>query len=121
MAEPTPRPDRLLAIIELQNVIAAAGMNADEVMRIVADRAGSLTAGSGGVVGLVEGDDVVCRAAAAGAKHMLGLRLSPSTAAGRCAPMMRCMYRCSTASTRSASSVRPPHKAPSSATKTSRP
>lgn len=86
MAEPatTSRPDRLLAIIELQNVIAAAGMNADEVMRIVADRGATLTAGTGGVVGLVEGDDVVCRAAAAGAKHMLGLRLSPSTAAGRC-------------------------------------
>jgi diguanylate cyclase (GGDEF)-like protein len=80
----TPRPDRLLAIIELQNVIAAAGMNADEVMRVVADRAENLTAGTGAMVGLVEGDDVVCRSAAGGAKHMLGLRMSPSSAAGRC-------------------------------------
>jgi diguanylate cyclase (GGDEF)-like protein len=53
-------------------------------MRIVADRAGNVTSGSGAVVGLVEGDDVVCRAAANAAKHMLGLRLSPSTPAGRC-------------------------------------
>jgi diguanylate cyclase (GGDEF)-like protein len=85
MAEmPAPRPERLLAIIELQNAIAAAGMNADDVMRIVADRAFGLAGGTGAVVELIEGDDVVCRAAAGTTKQLLGLRLSPSTAPGRC-------------------------------------
>ena len=86
MAEssPTPRPERLLAIIELQNAIAAAGMNADDVMRIVADRAPALAGGAGAVVELVEGDDVVCRAAGGTTKQQLGLRLSQSSAAGRC-------------------------------------
>ncbi|MGE5186481.1 MAG: diguanylate cyclase domain-containing protein [Acidobacteriota bacterium] len=81
---PTPRPERLLAIIELQNAIAAAGMNADDVMRIVADRAPALAGGTGAVVELIEGDDVVCRAAGGATKQQLGLRLSQSSAAGRC-------------------------------------
>jgi diguanylate cyclase (GGDEF)-like protein len=80
----TPRAERLLAIIELQNAIAAAGMNSDDVMRIVADRAFGLAGGSGAVALLVEGDDVVCRAAAGTSKQVLGLRQSPSTAPGRC-------------------------------------
>ncbi len=85
MAEmPAPRPERLLAIIELQNAIAAAGMNADDVMRIVADRAPGLAGGTGAVVELVEGDDVVCRAAAGTTKQVLGLRLSQSSPSGRC-------------------------------------
>ena len=37
----TPSSERLLSIIELQNAIAAAALNADEVMRFVADRAAS--------------------------------------------------------------------------------
>jgi diguanylate cyclase (GGDEF)-like protein len=36
------------------------------------------------VVSLVEGDDVVCRAAGGATKQLLGLRLSPSTPPGRC-------------------------------------
>jgi diguanylate cyclase (GGDEF)-like protein len=81
---PSPRPERLLAIIELQNAIAAAGMNADDVNRIVADRAPGLTGATGAVVSLVEGDDVVCRAAGGTAKQQLGVRLSPSSPPGRC-------------------------------------
>jgi diguanylate cyclase (GGDEF)-like protein len=81
---PTPRPERLLAIIELQNAIAAAGMNADDVMRIVADRAPALADATGAMAYLVEGDDVVCRAAGGSTKQQLGLRQSPSTPPGRC-------------------------------------
>ena len=81
---PTPSPQRLLSIIELQNVIAAAAFNTDEIMRIVADRALTLTQGSSATVELVEGDDVVCRASA-GATQQLGLRRAQkSTLAGRC-------------------------------------
>ena len=39
VASLAPSSSRLLAIIELQNAIAAAAMNADEVMHLVADRA----------------------------------------------------------------------------------
>jgi len=59
-----PGPERLLAIIELQNAIAAAGMNADDVMQIVADRAALLTRATTGIVALVDGEDLVARAVA---------------------------------------------------------
>ena len=82
---PLPSPQRLLSIIELQNVIAAAAFNTDEIMRLVAERAATLLAeGASATVELVEGDDVVCRAAS-GASQQLGLRRSQkSTLSGRC-------------------------------------
>ena len=86
MGETAPRTERLLAIIELQNAIAGAGMNGDEVMRFVTERALGLTASTGCVVELVEGDDdIVCRAATGTAKPQLGTRRSQkSSPAGRC-------------------------------------
>ena len=81
----TPHPERLLAIIELQNAIAAAGMNADEVMRVVADRAATLTQATGSVVGIIEGDELVVRAIGGASKLPLGSRLAKdATLAGRC-------------------------------------
>jgi diguanylate cyclase (GGDEF)-like protein len=77
-----PRTERLLGIIELQNAIAAAGMNGDEVMRFVAERAAPLTNAQGATVELVEGDDIVCRAAGGSTKQQLGLRLSGKTSLG---------------------------------------
>lgn len=70
----TPSTERLLSIIELQNAVAAAALNSDEVMRVVADRAASLL-NSAAMVELVEGDDVVCRASS-GSSHQLGVRRS---------------------------------------------
>ncbi len=51
-----PSASRLLSIIELQNVIAAAAFNTDEIMRLVAERAVGLTDASAATVELVEGD-----------------------------------------------------------------
>lgn len=80
-----PRTARLLSIIELQNAIAAAGMNGDEVMRFVAEQVVALTDATGGSIELVEGDDMVCRAAGGATKPQLGLRLSQKTSlSGRC-------------------------------------
>ncbi len=80
-----PGPQRLLAVIELQNAIAAAGMNADEVMRIVVERAETLSCANGGMVALVEGDDIVYRAVVGSAMPVLGMRLAKvGSLAGRC-------------------------------------
>lgn len=80
----TPRAERLLSVIELQNAIAAAGLHADEVTSLVADRAALLTSAAGGVVALVEGDELVYRAATGSARALLGSRVSRSaSAAGR--------------------------------------
>ncbi len=82
----TPSPPRLLAIIELQNAIAAAGLNADEVMNVVADRAATLLAAGVAIIALVEGDDFGVRAVVgSGAVPAVGSRVprGPSLA-GRC-------------------------------------
>src|SRR5262245_55568282 len=83
----TPSSERLLSIIELQNAIAAAALTADEVMRVVADRAHQLLGATSAVVELVEGDDLVCRATSGtGGSQQLGMRHSSQKAglSGRC-------------------------------------
>ncbi|HEY4183317.1 MAG TPA: sensor domain-containing diguanylate cyclase [Kofleriaceae bacterium] len=77
MGDTPPRTERLLAIIELQNAIAAAGMNGDEVMRFVAERAAPLIGAQSATVELIEGDDIVTRAASN--KAQLGRRQSAKT------------------------------------------
>jgi diguanylate cyclase (GGDEF)-like protein len=96
MAEATggtvPSPERLLSIIELQNTLAAAALNTDEIMRIVADRASLLCNAGAATVELVEGDDMVCRAAA-GATQQLGMRRSAkATLSGRCVSETRAVH-----------------------------
>lgn len=73
-----PTPERLLSIIELQNAIIAAGLNSDEVMSLVVERAASLTGASGSVVALTEGDEIVTRAAAGTSRATVGNRVPKS-------------------------------------------
>ncbi|MBA3818115.1 MAG: GGDEF domain-containing protein [Deltaproteobacteria bacterium] len=83
MADPrtaTPSPERLLSIIELQNAIIAAGLNADEVSNLVADRAGTLTSASGSTVALLEGDEIVHRAGSGTARAGIGNRVAKAQA-----------------------------------------
>ncbi|HET9621438.1 MAG TPA: sensor domain-containing diguanylate cyclase [Kofleriaceae bacterium] len=86
MASPTPSQPRLLSIIDLQNAIAAAALNGDEVMQLVADRARMLLSAGTALVALIEGDDFVCRAVV-GSDGMpaVGARLPRAQSlAGRC-------------------------------------
>ena len=73
-----PTPERLLSIIELQNAIIAAGLNSDEVMSLVVERAATLTGASGSVVALTEGDEIVTRAAAGTSRATVGNRVPKS-------------------------------------------
>lgn len=65
----------LRQIIETQRLINAAMLDADEVMRVVAESAQTLTGGTGGVVELAEGDEMVYRAATGSAAGFVGTRL----------------------------------------------
>ena len=77
-------PERLLSIIELQNAIIAAGLNSDEVMSLVGERAGTLTGATGSVVALTEGEEIVTRAAGGTARATVGNRAAKaSVPAGR--------------------------------------
>ena len=80
-----PSPARLLAVIELQNAILAAGMNGDEIMRLVAERATTITSATGGLIGLVEGEEIVHRVALGSVVPLLGTRLAKAgSLAGTC-------------------------------------
>jgi len=80
--------ERLLAIIELQNAILAAAMGSDEVMHIVVDRAAQLLGSGGALVALVEGDDLVVRAATRGAGAAVGSKLGKTAASGGRVPLV---------------------------------
>jgi diguanylate cyclase (GGDEF)-like protein len=85
MRSSAPSQPRLLAIIELQNAIAAAAMNAEEVMQIAAERAVTLTSSSAALVALVEGDDLVYRTVTGTIVPEVGARVPKgSSLAGRC-------------------------------------
>ncbi len=80
-----PNPERLLSVIELQNAIAAAGLNADEVMGIVAERAAAMSSAASGVVAIVEGEEIVYRATSRPSTLAVGTRLPRGTSVpGRC-------------------------------------
>ena len=80
-----PSTDRLLAIISLQNEIAAARLDFAEIMRVVVRRARELTGASAAVVELLDGDEMVYRAASGTAADSIGLRLRKNASlSGRC-------------------------------------
>lgn len=84
MADQRPAPERLLAIIELQNAIAAAGMNADEVMGIVVERAAQLARAGCVLVAVSEGDGLAVRAVSRPTSSVFPMRLPRTGPAGLC-------------------------------------
>jgi diguanylate cyclase (GGDEF)-like protein len=69
-------PERLLGIIRFQTEIAKVGLDLAVVIERVALLAQLLTGGSGAVVELAEGEEMVYRAASGIAERQLGLRLA---------------------------------------------
>ncbi len=74
MGQPPPQ-DRLLAIIDTQNEIAASALELDEVMMLIARRAKELVGADAAALELPEGNEMVYRAASGVAEPLLGLRL----------------------------------------------
>ena len=80
-----PEIDLLRTVIETQRVINARSHDVGDVMRIVVERSRALTGAASAVVELVEGEEMVYRAAAGAAATSLGMRLAASTSlSGRC-------------------------------------
>jgi two-component system cell cycle sensor histidine kinase/response regulator CckA len=65
---------KLAEIVETQRDIAAAGLDLEAVMQLIAERALRLTEGQGAAVNLIEGDQVVIRAAGGIAATLSGSR-----------------------------------------------
>lgn len=86
-ARPPDRDEvaRLVAVIEIQNELAAEAFDLDVIMRTVARAAADLTGADAGVVELPEQDEMVYRAAAGTAEPHVGLRLRRNASlSGRC-------------------------------------
>ncbi|MGH2729300.1 MAG: diguanylate cyclase, partial [Actinomycetota bacterium] len=71
-----PEIDRLIAIIEVQNEIAATRLDLDSVLDLVARRALQLTSATGATLELLDGEELVYRAGAGSAEEHVGMRVS---------------------------------------------
>ena len=81
----TPSQDRLLAIIETQNEIAASALELDAVMMLIVRRAQELVGADAAVLELPEDDEIVYRAGSGFAEPLIGLRLPlKDSFSGRC-------------------------------------
>lgn len=75
----------LSAVVEAQRAVAEAGLDADAVMHEIVQRTCRMTEAESAVVDLVEGDEMVQRAACGSASAYLGLRLGVrSSLSGLC-------------------------------------
>jgi diguanylate cyclase (GGDEF)-like protein len=85
--------DRLLAIIETQNEIAATALDLDAVMSIVVRHAQALVGASAAVIELVQGDELVYHVASGDAEQYIGIRLRADTSlSGRCVQLDELLY-----------------------------
>ena len=66
---------RLSAVVSTQQEILAAVSDLDKVMSLVVERTPEVTNGAGAVIEIVEGDELVYRAASGAARPHIGLRL----------------------------------------------
>ena len=62
-------------IVKIQQEIAALDLDLEAVMTLIAERARSLTGATGGLVELLEGDSLVCRASSGKTARKIGVRL----------------------------------------------
>ncbi len=90
----------LLAIIDAQNEIIASELDAQAAIALVVDRARSLTGADAALVELIEGDAMVCAAAAGSAESHLGARTRrDSSLSGICLESKRVLRSDDTAGT----------------------
>jgi PAS domain S-box-containing protein len=85
---------RLSAVVATQQEVLAAITNPEKVMSLVVERTPEVTNGTGAVVELIEGDELVYHAASGAAKDQTGLRLSLSASLSGLAARERTLVRC---------------------------
>ena len=79
------RSEGFARLVETQTAIAAADTDLDRLMTTAAEGAATLTGADGACIELLDGDEVVCSAAAGVAVEYLGLRLTADeTITGEC-------------------------------------
>ena len=85
--------ERLLAIVETQNEIAASALDLDAVMAIVVRRAQELVGAAGGVIEMVQGDEMVYRVGSGAGEANVGPRLKVGASlSGLCVAKSEVLY-----------------------------
>ena len=84
---------RLSAVVATQQEVLAAITDLDKVMELVVDRVPEVTSGSGAVIEIVDGEELVYRAASGEAKDHVGIRLPFRTSLSGIAVTSRTMMR----------------------------
>jgi PAS domain S-box-containing protein len=85
---------RLSAVVATQQEVLAAITDLDKVMALVVDRTAVVTSGSGAVIEVVDGDELVYRAASGIAKPHIGLRLTREGSLSGLAVREKSVMRC---------------------------
>ena len=73
-----PASEKLERVIAVQAALVAAEFDLPSFLELVAQQVMTLTAASGAAVELVEGDEMICRAASGSLAKQVGLRLKRS-------------------------------------------
>ena len=79
---------RLSVVIATQQEIAIRNPNIDEVMAVIVERTQQLTSADGALMEMLEGDEILCRAASGIGQGYVGLRLTSRDTA------LPCPYQC---------------------------
>src|SRR5215213_9019387 len=66
--------ERLERLVETQRDIASAGVDLEDVMRLIVERSQALTVAEGAIVSMLEGEELVVGAASGVASHLVGNR-----------------------------------------------
>lgn len=85
---------RLSAVVATQQEVLAAITDLDKVMELVVDRTPVVTSGSGAVIEVVDGDELLYRAASGVAKPHVGLRLKREGSLSGLAVREKSVMRC---------------------------
>jgi len=94
MASSLELAGRLSAVVQTQHEVLAAITDLEKVMALVVDRTPEVTSGSGAVIEIVDGDQLVYRAASGVARKHLGLRLPFAKSLSGLAVTERSIMRC---------------------------
>jgi len=94
MASSIELAGRLSAIVATQQEVLAAISDLDKVMTLVVERTPEATNGDGAVIEVVDGDDLVYRAASGAAKDQAGLRLAMAKSLSGLAVREKTLMRC---------------------------
>jgi PAS domain S-box-containing protein len=84
---------RLSAVVATQQEVLAAITDLDKVMDLVVERVPEVTSGSGAVIEIVDGEELVYRAASGEAKGHVGMRLPFRTSLSGLAVMSKTLVR----------------------------